>query len=52
MDYHFVNPLFSKREREGQAKARKPKTDATDLPAIAACLRNRKSQRVGWVEQR
>lgn len=44
MDYHFVNPLLSKREREGQAKGRKRKTDATDLPAIAACLRDRKSQ--------
>jgi transposase len=44
MDYRFVNPLLSKREREGQAKGRKRKTDPTDLPAIAACLRDGKSQ--------
>jgi transposase len=44
MAYRFVNPLLSKREREGQAKGRKRKTDATDLPAIAACLRDGKSQ--------
>ncbi len=33
MDYRFVNPLLSKREREAQAKGRKRKTDPTDLPA-------------------
>lgn len=44
LDYRFVNPLLSKREREGQAKGRKRKTDATDLLAIAACLRDGKSQ--------
>jgi transposase len=44
MDYRFVNPLLSKREREAQAKGRKRKTDRADLPAIAACLRDGKSQ--------
>jgi transposase len=44
MDYRFVNPLLSKREREAQAQGRKRKTDPTDLPAIAVCLRDGKSQ--------
>jgi transposase len=44
MAYRFVNPLLSKREREAQAKGRKRKTDRGDLPAIAACLRDGKSQ--------
>lgn len=44
MDYCFVNPLLSKREREAQAQGRKHKSDRGDLLAIAACLRDGKSQ--------
>ena len=44
LDYRFVNPLLSKRQRESLNKGRKRKTDAIDLVAIARCLRNGDSQ--------
>jgi transposase len=44
LDYRFVNPLLSKRQREALNKGRKRKTDAIDLVAIARCLRNGDSQ--------
>jgi transposase len=44
LDYRFVNPLLSKRQREALNKGRKRKTDAIDLVAIARCLRDGDSQ--------
>ena len=44
LDYRFVNPLLSKRQRESLNKGRKRKTDAIDLVAIARCLRDGDSQ--------
>jgi transposase len=44
LDYRFVNPLLSKRQRELKNKGRKRKTDPIDLRAIAYCLRDGQSQ--------
>jgi transposase len=44
LDYRFVNPLLSKRQRELKTKGRKRKTDPIDLVAIARCLRAGDSQ--------
>jgi transposase len=40
LDYRFLNPLLTKRQREQLAQGRKRKTDASDLQAMAYCLRD------------
>jgi len=40
LDYRFLNPLLTKRQREQLAKGRQRKTDASDLQAMAYCLRD------------
>lgn len=44
LDYQFLNPLLTKRQREQLARGRKRKTDAADLRAIAFCLRDDQGQ--------
>lgn len=44
LDYQFLNPLLTKRQREQLARGRKRKTDAADLRAIAFCLRDGQGQ--------
>lgn len=44
LDYYFLNPLLTKRQREQLARGRKRKTDAADLRAIAFCLRDGQGQ--------
>jgi transposase len=44
VEYRFVNPLLSKRQRETNGTGRKRKTDKIDLKAIALCLREGQGQ--------
>lgn len=44
LDYHYLNPLLTKRQREQLSRGRKRKTDAADLRAIAFCLRDGQGQ--------
>ena len=44
LEYRFVNPLLSKRKREGSGTGRKRKSDVIDLKAIALCLRDEQGQ--------
>jgi transposase len=44
LDYQFLNPLLTKRQREQLARGRQRKTDAADLRAIAFCLRDGQGQ--------
>lgn len=44
LDYRFVNPLATKKQREAQANGRQRKTDPADLRAMALCLRNGQGQ--------
>jgi transposase len=44
LDYQFLNPLLTKRQREQLARGRKRKTDAVDLRAMAFCLRDGQGQ--------
>jgi transposase len=44
LEYHFVNPLLSKRKRQDNGSGRARKTDTIDLMAIAQCLRDGQSQ--------
>lgn len=44
LEYRFINPLLSKRQRESNGTGRKRKTDKIDLKAIALCLREGQGQ--------
>lgn len=44
LEYQFLNPLLTRRQREQMARGRKRKTDPLDLRAIACCLRDGQGQ--------
>jgi len=44
LEYRFINPLLSKRQRETSGNGRKRKSDKLDLKAMALCLREGQGQ--------